>query len=156
MKLALAAAIALSVSMFSFAAQADSTATAGANAGASAGASINNSGKVFGGASVGGAYCVDSLVVGPFGASKSLRPCIAAQIAESAGKMGTMSRSEVRAVQLKALEGIGYTITYPAKAKASMPNITGEWKALSRAHQQAIKGCQALWNGLKIEGCTYN
>lgn len=87
-------------------------------ANATAGAE-NNFGNTFGGASIGGAYCVDTVVIGPFGGSKTMRPCVAAQVAESAGKLGTMSAAEVRAIQLAVLKDVGYVLKPADKSTAS-------------------------------------
>lgn len=145
-------------------------AVAGAMAGANAGSSAtNNGGDALGSASVAGAYCVDSAVIGPFALSKTMRPCVAAQIAETGVRLGTLSMSEGRALQLKALEGIGYTFVKPQAAAAvtsstkSAPaaksdpmTYNGDWKSLSKKAQQSILACETLWNSKQIEGCTYN
>lgn len=126
------------------------SAGAGALAGASASTGESNS---LGSASVGGAYCSDGFVLGPIGAHKSRRACEIAQTATAMFDRGALTLGEYRAAGLVSLEQSGVTFKKPAPA--AMPNITGDWASLSRAHQKAVKECKALWNGKKVVGCSY-
>ncbi len=143
-------AVLFAASTFSLPALADGGvgAMAGAVAGANAGASAtNNGGDSFGGAAPGAAYCTDSFVLGPIGGSKTMRECVVAQIAESAGKMGTMSHAEARAFQLKALEGLGYTLV-TREATASLPDAT--MKSAPAAAESALPASL----NLRVKGKT--
>lgn len=145
-----AAAFFVATTMFSApAAFANGGAVSGSesNAGASSVAQ-NTFGNTFGGASIGGAYCVDTLVIGPLGGSQTMRPCVAAQIAESAGKMGTMSLSEVRAIQLKALENIGYKLVKP-KPVAGTATTTSTKAAV----KPSTKAATPVPAGFKVPDC---
>lgn len=104
---------------------ANAQATAGADAGASAGSSASvDGGTLFGGSSVGSAYCTDGVAIGPIAISRTLRPCVAAEIARDAGQLGTFTRGEVRSVQLEALDRLGYGLRTVQQTTASSRNTT--------------------------------
>jgi hypothetical protein len=170
--LVLVSALALAP-MAAFAGGSGGGSSAGAVAGASAGANsgvVNDLGNAIGGASVGAAYCTDGVAVGPVAVSKTIRACVAAQIAETGGRMGSLHVSEVRAIQLEALDRLGFGLragdsttvskkdwsgaANAAPAKAGMMTYNGDWKSLSRKAQRSILSCETLWNGKEIQSCA--
>ena len=176
------AAAAVAMTLAPAAATAGGTsANAGANAGAAAVAGGNNTsdgGTWIGAASPGAAYCANSIAVGPIGGSWTMRSCVALDITEQGGRMATLSRAEIRAVQLKALEDVGYkfkyeTTTQPTTTSRSAAPATsprpaprhepvtfsvngGKVKLTSQEHLAAFHGCQTLQvQGQKVKksGC---
>jgi len=94
-------------------AMANSAATADAAASGTASASAGGVGaRYYGSTSVGAAYCTDGVALGPIGVTKTLRPCVAAQISKDGLDRGTITKGEDRAVRLQALDDLGYGITY--------------------------------------------
>lgn len=95
------------------AAQSTATGTGIASAGASSSSELST-GISLGAASVGAAYCANSVVIGPFGGSQTDDRCVALDALEQGGRFGTLSRGEIRAGQLAVLEESGYVFRAPA------------------------------------------
>ncbi|MAZ30236.1 hypothetical protein CL655_03045 [bacterium] len=103
----------------------------GSSASATAVAATNSAATIsegtnYGGSSVGAAYCNDSIGIGPVSVSRTVRACIAAEIAHEAGRLGTLSRSEVRAVQLYALDRIGFGLSEQAPTPSASSRTPAE------------------------------
>ena len=120
----------------------------GAAAVSGAGAESNlSTGNYFGAAGVAGAYCTDGVVIGPLGFTTTMRACVAAEIAESAGRLGTMSPAEVRAVQLAALDDIGYGLSTEDHVVASTRNPTMAAVAAPVDPMSNVRSCTLLDDG---------
>jgi hypothetical protein len=67
-------------------------------------------------------------------------------------QIGAISDSEARAMYLGAM---GTTpAALQAQIIAGLPNITGDWKNLSKKQRAAISNCKATWNGNPVNVCV--
>jgi len=133
---------------------ANAGAVAGASAGATAsGGTTKNYGLAQGG--IGAALCADSVGTPILSVGISRRACEVMQGSMAMADRGLLTKAEARAFGLKALEMSGAVLAVKTAEPKALPNISGAWASLSRDHQKAVKECRALWNGKRVQGCTY-